>query len=391
VVRLIGWSFSAPTFIPLMSHTQPRAKTVLQLTGMHCTKYGGMEQFLAEIVRTCSDRGFSSLLQYESMPKSDGYLNVLEGLGARVIVRETAPRRVKNIMATVELLRSSRAHVVHTHFSDSHVIALAGTFGRLAGARRVVSMAHNDAGSAGPVLARHAYNRCDHVLAVSDAVHHDLVVGGVKQELVKTHYMGLIGERVQSSAKRQAVRAEFGIPAGAVVIGNIAFDAFFKGVDVLLAAMQEVMKHRRDVYLLQVGVDPAVSPLQSAAVDLGIGDSLRWAGIRDSGWQMLNAADFYVQSSRFGEGLPLAIMEAMALRLPVIATMVAGNQEAVVDRRTGMLVPPGDPALLARAILDLAGRRSEWQGLGEAGYARFRELFDGHRSVARLTDAFYSI
>jgi L-malate glycosyltransferase len=377
--------------MPLMSHTQPHAKTVLQLTGMHCNKYGGMEQFLAEIVRTCRERGFRSLLQYESMPKSDEYLNVLEGLGARVIVRETAPRRFKNIMATVELLRSSRARVVHMHFSESHVIAMAGTFGRLAGARRVVSMVHYDVGHTGPVLARHAYNRCDHVLAVSEAVHHDLVAGGVKQELVKTHYMGLIGERVRSPAERQAVRAELGIPARAVVIGNIAFDAPFKGVDVLLAAIQEVIKHRRDVYLLQVGVDPAVSPLQSAAVDLRIGDYVRWAGIRDSGWQMLNGADFYVQSSRFGEGLPLAIMEAMALQLPVIATRVAGNQEAVVDRRTGILVTPGDPALLAGAILDLARRRSEWQRLGEAGQARFRELFDGHRSVARLADAFYSI
>jgi glycosyltransferase involved in cell wall biosynthesis len=374
-----------------MSYTQPHAKTVLQLTGMHCNKYGGMEQFLAEIVRACRERGFSSLLQYESMPKSDEYLDVLEGLGARVIVRETAPRRAKNIMATVELLRSTRAHVVNTHFSDSHVIAMAGTFGRLAGARRVVSMVHFDAGHTAPVLARHAYNRCDHVLAVSEAVHHDLVVGGVKQELVKTHYMGLIGERVRSPAERQAVRAELGIPARAVVIGNIAFDAPFKGIDVLLAAMREVAKRRRDVYLLQVGVDPTVSPLQAAAVDLGIGDSLRWAGIRDSGWRMLNGADFYVQSSRFGEGLSLAIMEAMALQLPVIATTVAGNQEAVVDRRTGILVPPGDPAPLARAILDLAGRRSEWQRLGEASHARFRKLFDGHRSVARLADAFYSI
>jgi glycosyltransferase involved in cell wall biosynthesis len=250
---------------------------------------------------------------------------------------------------------------------------------------------HYDAGHTAPVLARHAYNRCDHVLAVSEAVHRDLVAGGVKRELVKTHYLGLIGDRVQSPAERQAVRAELEIPAGAVVIGNIAFDAPFKGLDVLLSAMQEVMKHRRDIYLLQVGVDPAVSQLQSAAVNLGIGDSVRWAGIRDSGWEMLNAADFYVQSSRFGEGLPLAIMEAMALRLPVIATMVAGNSEAVVDRRTGMLVPPGDPTLLARAILDLAGRRSEWRGLGAAGHARFRELFDGQRSVALLVDAFYGI
>src|SRR5947207_821201 len=122
-----------------MPKMQPRPKTVLQLTGMDCHKYGAMEKFLAEIVRTCRDRGFSSLLQYESMPRSDEYLGVLEGLGAEVIVRETHLRRAKNILATVELLRSTRAQVVQTHFGETHVLALAATFGRLAGARRVVS------------------------------------------------------------------------------------------------------------------------------------------------------------------------------------------------------------------------------------------------------------
>jgi glycosyltransferase involved in cell wall biosynthesis len=358
---------------------------------MHSSKYGGLEQFLAEIVRMCRDRGFTSILQYESMPESDNYRSALEELGARVIARETAPRGVKSVVATIELLRSSRAHVVHTHFADSRVIALAGTFGRLAGARRVISTVHFVHGHTGPVPGRHAYNRCDHVLPVSEAVRRDLLTSGVNERLVKTHYMGLIGERVPSRARGQAIRDELGIPAHALVIGNIAFDAAFKGIDVLLTAVQEVVKHRRDVYLLQVGVDPAVSPLQAVAADLGVGESLRWAGIRDSGWEMLNAADFYVQPSRFGEGLPLAIMEAMALRLPVIATRVAGNEEAVVDGRTGVLVPPGDAALLASAILDLARRRSDWQELGEAGHARFRELFDGHRSVARLVDGFYSI
>jgi hypothetical protein len=130
------------------------AKTVLQLTGMHSSKYGGLEQFLAEIVRMCRDRGFTSILQYESMPESDEYLSALEELGARVIPRETVPRGVKSVVATIELLRSSRAHVVHTHFADSHEIALAGTFGGSPG--RVISMVHNVHGHTGPVSARHS-------------------------------------------------------------------------------------------------------------------------------------------------------------------------------------------------------------------------------------------
>jgi glycosyltransferase involved in cell wall biosynthesis len=373
-----------------MPKMQLRPKTVLHLTGMNCTKYGAMEKFLGEIVRMCRDRGFSSVLQYESTPTSDEYLGVLEELGAEVIVRRTRPRKPKTILGTVELLRSTRAQVVQTHFAETHVLALAATLGRLAGARRVVSMVHSVYGYTGPASARFAFNRFDHVLAVSEAVRRDLVAAGVKDHLVKTHYMGLVGEYIPSPAKRQAIRAELGIPADAVVIGNIAFDAPSKGVDVLLAAMHEVLKDRRDLFLLQVGVDPAVSSLRSIALDLGIGDYLRWAGICDSGWQMLHAADFYVQPSR-SEGLPLGIMEAMSLRLPVIATTVGGNQEAIIDGETGVLVPPEDPDLLAAAILELTRRRSAWSTLGEAGHARFRRLFDGHRSVTRLVDAFYSI
>jgi glycosyltransferase involved in cell wall biosynthesis len=376
---------------PLMSRRARDSKTVLQLTGMRCTKYGGLEQYIAEIVRRCRDCGFNSLLQYESRPQSDEYLSVLEQLGAGVIVVETAPRRVKNLLATAGLLRSAHPDVVHTHFAQTHTVALAATLGRRFGARRVVSMVHGEMGHREPFRGRHAFNRCDHVLAVSDAVRRDLLAGGIRDELLTTHYIGLIGERDRSAARRQAIRAELHIPAGAVVVGNIAFDAPVKGVDVLLAAMQKVVGHRADVYLLQVGIDPAVSALRAAAIDLGVDDFVRWAGIRDLGWQLLNAADFYVQPSRDGEGLGLAILEAMALRLPVIATSVGGIPEAVVDGRTGILVPPADPIRLSEGILDLARRQSDWQSLGDAGHARFRERFDGRRSVARLVDAFYSL
>src|SRR5688572_28462531 len=109
-----------------------------------------------------------------------------------------------------------------------------------------------------------------------------------------------------------------------MVLANIAFDAAFKGVDLLLEAFQSVRAAKGDVYLIQVGIDPVTSQLPWTAEQLGIDPYVRWVGTRDTGWRLLQAADIYVQPSKFGEGLPLAIMEAMALRLPVVATHVAG-------------------------------------------------------------------
>jgi glycosyltransferase involved in cell wall biosynthesis len=365
--------------------------TVLHLTGMISTKYGSMERYLLETVRQCSLEKYGSVLQYEALPASDEYLAELELVGAEVIVMPTVIRSPSNAVRLARLVGRLRPRVIHTHFLEMHAILIAALAGRVLGTASTIAMVHNVRHLTRRSLARHAYNRCDHVLAVSDAVRSDLLNGDVRPEIVRTHYLGLIGVGEGVSPERGRLRDDLGIPRSATVIGNIAFDAGFKGVDVLLEAFQSVRAARDDAYLIQVGIDPAKSLLPRTAKRLGIDRYVRWAGIRDAGWRLLQAADFYVQPSRFGEGLPLAIMEAMALHLPVVATHVAGNAEAVVNDITGVLVAPNDVRALAQGLLTAIQSPECWDAWGKAGRQRYEKLFDGQRSVETLLSTYYGV
>jgi glycosyltransferase involved in cell wall biosynthesis len=366
-------------------------RTVLHLTGMISTKYGSMERYLLETVHQCSLEGYGSVLQYEALPASADYLAALKSEGAEIIAMPTASRSASNAVRLARLVGRVRPHVIHSHFLERHAILIAALAGHVVGTATVIAMVHNVQHLTRHSRARHAYNRCDHVLAVSDAVRSDLLSGDVRPDIVRTHYLGLIGVGEAVSPERGRLRDDLAIPRSATVLGNIAFGAAFKGVDVLLEAFQSVRAARDDAYLIQIGIDPAESLFPQDAKRLGIDPYVRWAGIRDDGWRLLQAADIYVQPSRFGEGLPLAIMEAMALKLPVVATHVAGNAEAVVDRITGLLVAPNDVRALARGLLTAIQNPKCWDAWGNAGRQRYQELFDGQRSVETLLSRYYRV
>jgi glycosyltransferase involved in cell wall biosynthesis len=124
-----------------------------------------------------------------------------------------------------------------------------------------------------------------------------------------------------------------------------------------------------------VGDGPDRSRVEGEIDQLGLAADIELLGNRDDVGRLLESADVFVLSSHW-EVLPLAILEAMAAALPVVATAVGGVRELVLDGRTGFVIPPGDPEALARAVGSLvedAGRRRR---MGEAGRARVEEHFD---------------
>lgn len=120
-----------------------------------------------------------------------------------------------------------------------------------------------------------------------------------------------------------------------------------KGLDILLDAAAQVPAG--DWTLLIAGVGPLEDDLKRQAAELGLGDRVRWLGWCDDSVAALAAADLFVLPSRY-EGQPIALLEAMAAGVPVLATAVAGTPEALDDGRLGTLAPPEDPAALAHAL-----------------------------------------
>ena len=156
-----------------------------------------------------------------------------------------------------------------------------------------------------------------------------------------------------------------------------------KGLDILFQAFKMVSEHQKEIELIIVGVDQNNTKLTELAIDLGINDRVHWAGIKDEAWKVMQAADIYVQPSR-SEGLPLTVMEAMALKLPIIATSVGGIPEAVLDGDNGYLAKPGDAESLSFAILRILKEPAKWREMGERGYNRYSQLFDGFESANNM-------
>ena len=128
----------------------------------------------------------------------------------------------------------------------------------------------------------------------------------------------------------------------------------------MLRAMQ-IMNQQRNVDLLVIGSGPLDADLKRQARDLGVDNCVYFLGSRDDVMDILPRVNMVVSSSLW-EGLPTVLLEAMALRVPVVATDVSGSRELVQQGVTGVLVPPGEPGLLAEACLQVLGQ-PEWAHL----------------------------
>ncbi|MGH7539604.1 MAG: glycosyltransferase family 4 protein, partial [Gemmatimonadota bacterium] len=180
---------------------------------------------------------------------------------------------------------------------------------------------------------------------------------------VPEHAIAVIPNGVDLARFASARAAELGLPAGAVVVGYVGRLAREKGIATLGRAWRQVERERPLAHLVVVGSGGEASTLRGALGDAG---RVRWLGFRDDVPSVMAALDVVVLPS-LTEAFGLVAVEAMAAGIPVVATSVEGLAEVVQDGREGILVPPGEPEPLARAIARLAGDPEERRRLGEAG------------------------
>lgn len=165
--------------------------------------------------------------------------------------------------------------------------------------------------------------------------------------------------------------------------------AAVKGVSVLLEAFARVAARHGEARLTLVGDGPDRRRLEAEAARLGIAAQVVFAGYRSQQEvaESLSAADVFVLPS-FAEGVPVVLMEAMAARLPVVATRVGGVSELVEDGVSGVTVPPGDADSLAAALERMLDDPSGARAMGEAGRRRVVAEFASDKEAGRLARLF---
>jgi glycosyltransferase involved in cell wall biosynthesis len=215
--------------------------------------------------------------------------------------------------------------------------------------------------------------------AVSDLVRDTVPERLRRRTEVVVHGIDL--DAVGAQRDRAGVRAELGIAPDEIVFGTVANFRAQKDYPNLLAAADVLRTHGARVRIVAVGQGPLEEQMRAEHARLGLGDRVLLLGERADAVRVMSGCDGFVLASN-NEGLPVAVMEALALGLPVVGTAVGGMAEAV-DATNGVLVPPRDPEALAGAMQELAGDPGRRAALAE-GAARSSARFDIRRSVTRI-------
>ena len=230
------------------------------------------------------------------------------------------------------------------------------------------------------------------ILAVSEAVKQVLCKSGrIFPEKIEVIHSAVDLDDFDPALDGRPVRGELGLPAGAPVVGVIGSLRFvpghLKGGMELLAAARTVIAACPQTRFLIVGaVD---RELFRRAADPSVVDRFIFTGFREDVPRMMAACDLIASSSTRLEGLASVLREALAMKKPVVATDVGGNRELVVPDQTGLLVPPGDPEALARAIITLQQNPELAASLAAAGRKLVEEEFSLTARVERVEGLYY--
>jgi glycosyltransferase involved in cell wall biosynthesis len=185
---------------------------------------------------------------------------------------------------------------------------------------------------------------------------------------------------VSTPGDRERLRRDLGLGDRPVLLSVGRFEPE-KDHAGLLRAFEALRRTTPEAVLLLVGRGDLEAEVQRQAQSLELGDGVRFLGTRDDVPALMNAADVFVMSS-WWEGLPLVLLEASAVGLPIVATDVGGNAEIVAHEVSGLIVPPRETAPLAGALQRVIQMSAEErQAMGKAGRARIEAEYDIERTL----------
>jgi glycosyltransferase involved in cell wall biosynthesis len=369
-----------PCFEPVTRLPLPGGRTKLRIVELLATgSSGGAQEHVANLI------GRIDRSRYDV-----SVLSLSGGAGVRRIEKTGVPVCVLDDMPDDEAIEAVAAHlaavgadVVHNHMYRAEVIGTQAAWALAASGRRrplVVGTVHSSRVRTAEdrELLRRLTPTMDHLVAVSRAIVRKIEDEGRTGAPISLIYNGIDLARYEEPDVCGTLQREYAIPRDAPIVGVVARLEPEKGHPTLLEAWPRVLASVPDAHLLLVGEGSQREALEAQAGALGLLDhgrpSITFTGRRDDVPAVTAALDVAVLPS-YREAQGLSILEAMALSRPVVASEVGGIPEMIEHGRTGLLVPPRDPAALADAIVRLLTDHAYADTLGRAGRDLVHERF----------------
>lgn len=292
----------------------------------------------------------------------------------------------RHALSIARYARDTGCRLIHTHTTRSALV------GSIASAIARLPLVHHEHSPKSRDSARRLFNV--------------LNAGTERAAMVRASIIIAVSESLAGYLRRQGVRDEHivTIPNGVAIqdtppvgiphrgdrlsLGTVALFRPRKGIEVLLKAMARLIRQGQDVELAAIG--PFETPAYEHDVrrlcrELGLENRVEWRGFRQDVAAELRRVDLLALPSLFGEGMPMVVLEAMAVGLPVLASRVEGVPEVVRDGTDGLLVEAGDERALADAMARLAGDPSALARMGAAGRRRQQEEFSDLAMAERVS------
>ncbi|MFO0754200.1 MAG: glycosyltransferase [Thermodesulfovibrionales bacterium] len=354
----------------------------------HDLAIGGLQQVVVTLCNASDRQKFD--LSVLCLRDTGELAGELERAGVPV---HSLPRKEEGVdyfsfLKVAKILKREKIDIIHTHNTQPFID---GTLGALLA--RVKTIVHTDHSRIFPDKRRYMFAErilsrfaCK-VVGVShptsrNLIHYEKIAPGK----VTTILNGIDGSAYGKGIDREKKKRELGIAGRDPVIGLGVRLVRQKGISYLLRAMPEVRKDFPHIALVIAGKGEYESALKREAAELGIAEAVFFIGPRRDMAEVLQVLDLYVLPT-LAEGLPLALLEAIAAGCPPVATDVGGNYQVVEHGVNGSLVEPGSPAALSAEIVRLLGDAA----VREAYRIRGREIFKEKFSAAAMARSYQEL
>ena len=312
----------------------------------------------------------------------------VDACGKRPGLDLRAPRRAR------ALIRQSPDAVIHTHNAMAHYYAVLASLGLPVKCR--INTRHGMGGRTRSGrqewLYRQSLRGTDYAVAVCEAARQRFAADGMRPRralLSVPNGIRLERFRPADDVARQSLVAELGLPTGSRIIGTVGRLQPVKDHALLLRAFAKVRVQVPEAALVIVGDGPLRAALEAQAEQAGLSDAVRFMGDRHDVPRLLTGMEVFALTST-SEGYSVALLEACASSLPIVATDVGGNREIVRHGINGRLVPSGDTAAIATALIALLRGGEQAAAMGRAGYA-WAQAEASFRTMAERYHGLYDV
>ena len=294
------------------------------------------------------------------------------------------------IKALKSVIREQNPRIVHTHGSMSGRIA-----GRQCG--KAVIYTRHSVFPVRPVLSKQPgkwlngkinEHYADAIIAVAEAAKENLTDSGIAPERVEVILNGVEGQVRLTPEEITMEKIKYGITPDRFVLGILARMEAVKGHRYLLEAAKILKDKGKSIIVLIAGAGPLEDELKRQAEELGLGDTVIFAGFVTDVPRLLSVLDLQVNASYGTEATSLALLEGMSMGLPAVVTDYGGNPGVIADGQNGILVPTKNSAILAAAILEMMEDKETYDRMKKASLEIFAQKFTVEQ-YARNIEAVY--